>query len=74
MNADHGADLQAMVKHYLGLDVSSVRMLDLDRLGFNAELTLPDGPIKARVPFPRPAEDRKSVKDVIVEMTRAARG
>jgi hypothetical protein len=28
---------------------------------------------KMRLPFVRPAEDRKGVKDVIVEMTRAAR-
>lgn len=28
--------------------------------------------LKARLPFPRPATDRKSVKELIVEMTRAS--
>ena len=28
---------------------------------------------QARIPFPRPAEDRKSIKEVIIEMTKAAK-
>lgn len=75
MNADHEADILAMVKHYVGLTAVKAKMLDLDRLGFNLQvLTEEGGPsFKVRLPFVRPAEDRKSVKDVIVEMTRAAR-
>lgn len=29
--------------------------------------------VQVRVPFPRPAEDRKSIKEVIVELTKAAK-
>lgn len=77
MNADHEGDILAMVKHYTGLAASKARMLGLDRLGADLQAT-PVGegqaPVKVRLPFVRPAEDRKSIKDVIVEMTRAARG
>lgn len=77
MNADHGADMLAMVKHYTGLSASKVRMLDLDRLGFNVSVVAAGdeggAAFKARLSFPKPAEDRKGVKDAIVEMTKAAR-
>lgn len=76
MNADHEADMLAMLQHYTGMAAAKARMLDLDRLGFHLQVTTEDGapPLKVRMPFPRPAEDRKGVKDAIVEMTRAARG
>ncbi|KIZ03415.1 hypothetical protein MNEG_4544 [Monoraphidium neglectum] len=76
MNADHEGDILAMVKHYTGLSAVKAKMLDLDRLGFNLQVTQQEGEqsFKVRLPFVRPAEDRKAVKDVIVEMTRAARG
>ncbi|KAI8465920.1 MAG: hypothetical protein J3K34DRAFT_75734 [Monoraphidium minutum] len=76
MNADHEADILSMVKHYVGLSAAKARMLDLDRLGFNLQVTQEEGgqSFKVRLPFVSPAEDRKSVKDRIVEMTRASRG
>jgi putative heme iron utilization protein len=61
-----------MVKHYLGLSVDAARIIDLDRLGMNLSVTRQGGALKARLPFPRPAADRKDIKDIIVEMTRAA--
>ncbi|GBF90333.1 hypothetical protein Rsub_02439 [Raphidocelis subcapitata] len=76
MNADHEGDVLAMLKHYVGLTAVKARMLDLDRLGTNLQVTQEEGgaSFKVRLPFVRPAEDRKGIKEVIVEMTRAARG
>lgn len=45
MNADHEGDIQAMVKHYIGVTATSAKMLDLDRLGFNLQV----GAIQANV-------------------------
>uniref|UniRef100_A0A7S3R3J3 DUF2470 domain-containing protein n=1 Tax=Dunaliella tertiolecta TaxID=3047 RepID=A0A7S3R3J3_DUNTE len=74
MNADHMADTIAMISHTTGLQkVSSAKLTGLDRLGMNAEVVREGQSFKVRLPFSRPAEDRKSIKDVIVEMTRAAR-
>jgi hypothetical protein len=52
--------------------VDKADILTLDRLGMMVECKLGEQQFKARLPFPRPATDRKSVKDLIVEMTRAA--
>ncbi|GLC36852.1 hypothetical protein PLESTB_000775700 [Pleodorina starrii] len=73
MNVDHDADSKAMIKHYVGLTVDAVTMLDLDRLGINCSVKRGGQTFKLRLPFPHPAEDRKSIKDAIVEMTKKAR-
>lgn len=44
----------------------------LDRLGFMVQVTRLGQSFKLRLPFPRPAESRKDVKSLIVEMTQAA--
>lgn len=72
MNADHGESTIAMIKHYVGITVSEARMLSLDRLGVNVECKREDSTFKVRLPFEEPAEDRKSIKDRIVTMTRTA--
>lgn len=36
MNADHMGDTLAIVKHYTGMSVDSITLLDIDRLGMNA--------------------------------------
>lgn len=72
MNDDHSDSTTAIVKHYTGLTVGSASMLTIDRLGMNVQCSRDGQTFKARVPWVRPAEDRKSIKDVIVEMTRAA--
>jgi hypothetical protein len=56
--------------------VASARLLDLDRLGMNLEVSRAAGeaPFKLRLPFTKAAEERKGIKDAIVEMTRAAKG
>jgi putative heme iron utilization protein len=73
MNEDHEQDTMAMIKHYTGLTVEKAKMLDLDRLGINLEIVRKGATSKMRLPFIRPADDRKSIKEVIVEMTKTAK-
>lgn len=72
MNGDHLNDMKAMIRHYVGMNVDDAKMLDLDRLGMNFEVKHKGASFKLRLPFSTPAEDRKGIKEAIVEMTRAA--
>jgi len=79
MNDDHMEATIAMVAHAIpGLVVSEAVITSLDSLGMYVKCTrtpkASDQPqqFKIRLPFPRKVEERKEVKDVIVEMTRAA--
>ena len=73
MNADHSSSTAAMVSHYIGLDgVEKATLTSLDRLGMGVLATRNGQQIKLRLPFPREAKDRKDVKTLIVEMTKAA--
>ncbi|OUS43565.1 root border cell-specific protein [Ostreococcus tauri] len=72
MNADHADSLRAMAKHYVGIDADSIEMRSIDRLGMNCRVTKDGERYDLRLPFESPAEDRKSVKDQIVLMTKAA--
>jgi len=75
MNDDHQADTIAMIEHYTGLKgVESVALTDLDRLGMNGEVKRKGAVLKLRLPFPKPADERKAIKEAIVDMTKAARG
>ena len=69
----------AMVAHAIpGLDVSEAVITSVDSLGMYVKCTrqprASDQPqqFKIRLPFPRKADGRKEVKDIIVEMTRSA--
>ncbi|GAX84646.1 hypothetical protein CEUSTIGMA_g12067.t1 [Chlamydomonas eustigma] len=72
MNFDHKDDMKAMIRHYVGMQVEDVTMLDLDRLGINFDVKFKDQAFKLRLPYPQPVEDRKAIKEAIVTMTRAA--
>merc|ERR1712046_267636 len=73
MNADHSDSTIAMVQHYIGLpQVEKAELVQLDRLGFMVQVTRQGSTFKLRLPFPRPAEDRKDVKKLIVEMTQTS--
>ena len=68
-----------MVAHAIpGLDVSEAVITSVDSLGMYVKCTrtprASDQPqqFKIRLPFPRKIEDRKGVKEVIVEMSQAA--
>lgn len=73
MNKDHQEDTKLIVQHSITIPVESAYMLDVDHLGFNAKVTYMGKTHKLRVPFPRPAVDRKDVKTLIVEMLQAAK-
>lgn len=79
MNEDHMGSTIAMVSHAIpGLDVSEAVITSMDSLGMYVKCTrtprASDQPqqFKIRLPFPRRIEDRKDVKAVIVEMSKAA--
>lgn len=89
MNDDHMDSTIAMVQHYIpGLAaekyIQAAEITSLDSLGMYVKITrdpdnedqLPGQPkqFKLRLPFPRPVTERKDVKNVIVEMTRASAG
>lgn len=89
MNDDHMDSTIAMVQHYIpGLAaekyIQAAEITSVDSLGMYVKITrdpdnedqLPGQPkqFKLRLPFPRPVTERKDVKNVIVEMTRASAG
>lgn len=53
MNEDHADAVAAIVKHVAGISVDEAKMLNLDRLGFNAQCRRGPDTFKARIPFPR---------------------
>uniref|UniRef100_A0A803MM86 DUF2470 domain-containing protein n=2 Tax=Chenopodium quinoa TaxID=63459 RepID=A0A803MM86_CHEQI len=73
MNKDHEEDTKLIVKHSTTMPVDSAYMLDVDHLGFNVKVSYMKKTYKLRIPFPRPAADRKDVKTLIVEMLQAAK-
>ncbi|KAI5080525.1 hypothetical protein GOP47_0003708 [Adiantum capillus-veneris] len=70
MNKDHADDTKRIVEKAIGINVESARIIDLDTLGLNVQVVFQSKPIKLRVPFPRPAQDRKDVKNLIVQMLK----
>ncbi|CAL8467755.1 g7293 [Coccomyxa elongata] len=74
MNADHADSIMAMAKHYAGIVVHEAKIVGLDRLGLDLQCQSDGKSFSCRLPFIRPAENRKDIKDIIVEMTRTAAG
>ncbi|XP_076935296.1 non-canonical heme oxygenase HOZ, chloroplastic-like [Bidens hawaiensis] len=73
MNKDHSDDTKLMVQGSTSVPVDFAYMLDIDSLGFNVKAGYQGTKFKLRIPFPRPAQDRKDVKTLIVEMLQAAK-
>jgi len=75
MNDDHTDAVLAIVRGYTKMaSIERASMLSLDRLGMVVQCSKGEQTFKARVPWTREAKDRKAVKEIIVEMTRAAAG
>ncbi|KAG0578255.1 hypothetical protein KC19_4G009600 [Ceratodon purpureus] len=72
MNRDHADQTKAIAENSLGVKIDYAKMLQVDRLGFNIEAGHDGKPVKLRIPFPRPAQDRKDVKNLIVELLQGA--
>lgn len=54
--------------------VDKALIQSLDRLGMTVVCERGKDALKCRLPFPRPAADRKDIKTLIVEMTQASAG
>ncbi|CAM6126351.1 unnamed protein product [Calypogeia fissa] len=72
MNRDHSDQTAQIVEYSLGVKVDSALIQDVDKFGFGVLAKRQGRPVKLRIPFPRPAEDRKAVKSLIIEMLTPA--
>merc|ERR1711957_470721 len=79
MNEDHMSSTIAMIEQAIpGLGVSEALITSVDSLGMQVKVARTpkagDQPqqFKLRLPFPRKAVERKDVKGIIVEMSKAA--
>jgi len=79
MNEDHMDATKAMISAAIpGLEVQEALITSVDSLGMYVKVKRTprskdqSQEFKLRLPFPRQANDRKEVKDIIVEMTRSA--
>ena len=65
-----------MIKHYVGINVSDAKIIGLDKFGMSVRAKLNfsenDEYANIRLPFPREVVERKAVKEIIVEMTKAS--
>lgn len=74
MNEDHMNANIEIFKHAYGLEVDKVQLRRLDRLGMDFVITFKGQDLfGARLAFPRPAKDRKHVRELVIEMTNAAK-
>jgi putative heme iron utilization protein len=76
MNDDHMESTIAMIESAVpGIAATEAIITSVDSLGMFVKVTRKSKDqvqqFKMRLPFPRPAKDRKDVKNVIVEMTQA---
>jgi len=73
MNDDHADATAAMVSHYItGCKVENAEIVSMDSLGMSVKVTVMGDTGKLRLPFTRRVEDRKDLKNIIVEMTKAS--
>jgi len=73
MNEDHVDATKAMIASAIpGMEVDDAVITSLDSLGMYIKVKQGDEQFKMRLPFVRKAEDRKDVKNIIVEMTQAS--
>ena len=79
MNEDHSDATIAMIEQQIpGFKVDEAIISSVDSLGMYVKVTRSPHDsdeiqkFKLRLPFPRPAKDRKDIQNIIVEMTRAA--
>jgi len=73
MNEDHSDSTLAIVRHYTKLEgIDSADMVALDRLGMTVKCSRKGQFFKMRLGFPQEAKDRKNIKELLVEMTKAA--
>ena len=75
MNEDHAESTVAMIKHYVGLPCTEAQITSMDSLGMTVKAKLEiagGGYTKVRLPFLKAVTERKAVKEMLVEMTKAS--
>ena len=75
MNDDHANDLNYMIKHQTGLNVSDSMMVSLDRYGTYVRARVQiglGGYSKIRLPWPQIVNTRFELKSVIMQMAKEA--
>ena len=75
MNEDHADSTIAMIKHYVGITCTEAQIISMDSLGMTVKAKLEiagGGYTKIRLPFLKPVTERKAVKEMLVEMTKAS--
>ncbi|KAL2629795.1 hypothetical protein R1flu_014481 [Riccia fluitans] len=68
MNEDHSDQTKTIVEKSVGVKVDSAFITDVDSLGFYVLSQREGNPLRLRIPFPRRAESRKDVKELIIEL------
>lgn len=74
MNADHQDALVAIVGHLTGITPTHAQITEMDDDGFTCEVEGAGDGTTAWVPFPGAPISPEQVRDVMVAMTRDARG
>lgn len=74
MNEDHADALALFARVYGGVETAEATMTAVDRLGFHLQVKSEERYHGLRIPFPRPIEDPRDSRGVMVEMVREARG
>ncbi|MBL4775874.1 MAG: DUF2470 domain-containing protein [Mariprofundus sp.] len=73
MNNDHADALILLAKHQGGIDADEVRMIGVDRLGFDVKVHIGEQLRSARISFPNSVDDAADVRSVFVAMVQQAR-
>ena len=73
MNADHADSNLMYVKVYGSLwSATAARMVVLDRMGMDLEVTVPEGLQRLRIPFDHRLQDEADAQRTLVAMSRHA--
>ena len=75
MNDDHADSISKMIEHYVKISNSEATIISMDRLGMTVKAKLGvagGGFAKVRLPFLAEVINRKAVKEMLVEMTKAS--
>ena len=73
MNEDHADALVLYAKAFAGIDATSARMLEVDRLGFRMRAEAGGESGEARLAFPSPVATPEEARKALVQMVREAR-
>ncbi|MDX8410431.1 MAG: DUF2470 domain-containing protein [Mariprofundaceae bacterium] len=73
MNEDHADALILLARHQGKVGADEVRMVGVDRLGFDVKVRMGEQILGARIAFPSPLNDAADVRSMFVMMVQEAR-